>query len=107
MRNEKVRFAIDDDGSLYDYKTGKNHQPTGFLVEDKDQFDLAEVKRCIESNEFTHSAHEPLIECGIFEPAPVAPVDPVVPPVVTDPAPPVLTVTASGSDALSNVGAEG
>lgn len=60
MKNAKTRFAVDDDGSVYDYKTGRNYAPVGFLLETGDAvWDLAKVKELILADQYVDEARTP------------------------------------------------
>lgn len=43
MKNAQPRFALEDDGNIYDYQTSKSLAPTGTLTDDNGVWDLSAV----------------------------------------------------------------
>lgn len=56
MRNARPRFAIDDDGSLYDYRTQNSYAAIGQLEDGDGIWDLVKVKELIEAGKHIEEA---------------------------------------------------
>lgn len=73
MKNARVRFAIDDDGSLYDYQNQRSYAPVGILEDGDATWDLAKVKQLIEAGLFVDSARVPNTEPAVDAPGSASP----------------------------------
>lgn len=118
MKNARVRFAIDDDGSLYDYQNQRSYAPVGILEDGDATWDLAKVKWLIEAGLFVDSARVPNTEPAGDAPggaatstADIAPdkvavatsdflSDPALPPI--DPTDPVVVAEQAGDGVSLN-----
>lgn len=56
MINSKPRFALNEDGSLYDYKLGIHHAAVGLLDDGTGVWNLEKVKELIEAGKPIESA---------------------------------------------------
>lgn len=121
MKNARVRFAIDDDGSIYDYQNKRSYAPVGMLEDGDAVWDLAKVKANIEAELFVDEARTPNspalpdgTETGSGDQNPLAPApeadkveaaaetflsDPALPPV--DPTDPVVVADQAGDEAAA------
>lgn len=59
MRNARSRFALDENGTVFDYVTSQNHPPHGVLQVEGGEWDLAKVAGLINRNEHIESAYTP------------------------------------------------
>lgn len=57
MHNAKVRFAIDDDGSIYDYKTSISYAPVGELDDGSGVWNLPLIKQLILNDQHVEAAY--------------------------------------------------
>ena len=60
MRNARARFALDENGTVFDYVTSQNHAPHGALRVACGEWDLAKVAELIHLGEHIEGAYTPL-----------------------------------------------